>query len=77
MPLTLLAIGEKAKVIRLTCQPDMNQYLSELGFILGRTVEMIQHAVGDHLIVGLSGTRIAIDRKLAHNIHITLDERGN
>ena len=76
MPLTLLGIGEKAKVVRLTGHPDMRQHLSGLGFIFGQTVEMIQRAVGDHLIIGLSGARIAIDRKVAHHIHITFKE-GN
>ncbi len=77
MTLTLLGIGEKAQVVLLTGQPKMRQYLSGLGFVFGRTVEMIQRAVGDHLIVGLSGARIAIDRKVAHHIHIALHEGKN
>lgn len=76
MPLTLLGIGEKGKIVRLTGPPAIRQYLSELGFVFGKTVEMVQQAFGNGLIVGLDGTRIALDRKMAHHIHIASNREG-
>ncbi len=71
MPLTLLSIGEKAKIVKLTGHPNLRQYLTELGFSLGNYVEIIQETFGHNLIIKLENTSIALDRRMA--LHIQID----
>ena len=72
MPLTLLNIGEKAHIVGLSCGPKLKKYLMELGFCLGKKIEVIQSSFGDNIIVAIEGARLALDRKMAHQINISL-----
>ena len=76
MPLTLLGIGEKAKIVKLTGHPNLRQYLTELGFLLGNSVEILQQTFGNNLIIKLENTRMALDRTMALHIHIDMIEGG-
>ena len=77
MPLTLLSIGEKATIVKLTGHPGMRHHLTELGFILGNYVEVIQQSFGDNLIIKLENSRLALDRRMAHHVHINLLQEEN
>ncbi|MBF0490360.1 MAG: ferrous iron transport protein A [Candidatus Omnitrophica bacterium] len=70
MPLTLLGIGEKATITQLTGDTNLRLRLTELGFSLGKGIEIIQRAFGNHLIVRLENVRIALDRRMALHIQI-------
>lgn len=74
MPLTFLGIGEKGRIVGLTGRTKMKQYLSELGFVLGKKIEVVQRTFGDNMIVALEGGRMALDRKIAHQIDISLEK---
>lgn len=73
MPLTFLGIGEKGRIVGLTGRTKMKQYLSELGFVLGKKIEVVQRTFGDNMIVALEGGRMALDRKMAYQIDISLE----
>lgn len=73
MALTFLGIGEKAKVVGIKGKLKLRHYLTELGFTAGRNVEITQQSIGNNLIVALEGGRIALDRKIAHQINIVLE----
>ena len=74
MSLTMLSVGQKAKVLNIHANSKLKRHLTELGFTLGRTVEVVQHIFGSNLIIALEGARMAVDQKVAHQIHITLEE---
>lgn len=74
MPLSMLGLGSKAKVVGLSGKPELNRFLAGLGFIVGNQVNVIQYTFGNNLIVGIGSSRLALDRKMAHCIHILLEE---
>jgi len=71
MPLTYLGVGEKARIAQITGDGDIRLFLIELGFTLGRGIEIIQHTFGDNMIVKIGNSRLALDRKMA--LHIQID----
>ena len=73
MSLAMLSIGERAEVLNIRGGGKLKHYLTELGFTFGRAVVVIQRTVGSSLIVTLEGSRMALDRKVAHQIQITLE----
>ncbi len=73
MPLTFLGIGEKGRIVGLAGRTKVKQYLAELGFVLGKKIEIVQRTFGGNMIVALEGGRMALDRKMAHQIDISLE----
>ena len=73
MSLTMLSVGEKAEVLSINGGSKLKHHLTELGFTMGRSVEVTQRTFGSNLIVALEGTRMALDLKVAHQIQITLE----
>ncbi len=73
MPLTFLGIGEKGKIVGLTGRPKIKQHLANLGFVFGQRIEIVQRTFGDNIIIALEGGRMALDRKMAHQIDISLE----
>jgi len=77
MPLTLLSVGEKATIARVTGDSNLRLFLTGLGFSLGRGIEIIQETFGDNLIVKIGDTRLALDRRMAMHIHIEMLREEN
>ncbi|MBF0503640.1 MAG: ferrous iron transport protein A [Candidatus Omnitrophica bacterium] len=76
MPLTMLAIGEKGKIRELTGDLGMRRYLAQLGFSLGKGIEIVQQSFGNSLIIKLDNSRLALDRRMALHIHIDMFKTG-
>ncbi len=77
MPLTLLSVGEKARIAQITGDSNLRLFLTELGFSLGKGIEIIQHTFGNNIIVKIGNSRLALDRRMAMHIHIEmLQEEG-
>jgi len=76
MPLTLLGIGEKARIAQIIGNLDMRILLTERGFTLGRAIEVVQQTFGDNLIVKMGNSRLALDRRMAMHIHIDMLQEG-
>lgn len=68
IPLSRLPAGAEARVARLEGQAETCQRLREIGFCESAVVCRVG---GDHLMVcQICGTRIALNRLLADNIHV-------
>jgi len=72
MPLTLLGIGEKATIAQITGDSELRMFLTERGFSHGKNIEVVQFTFGDNIIVKMGNTRLALDRRMAHHIHIDM-----
>jgi Fe2+ transport system protein FeoA len=73
MSLTLLGNRIPAIISGLSGTTRLRKYLTELGFVSGEKVEVLQRSYGNNIIVALGGVKMAMDRKVAHHVHITLD----
>ncbi len=71
MSLALLGTGMPATISGLSGTTRLRKYLTELGFVSGGKVEVLQHSYGNNIIVVLGGTKMAMDRKIAYHVHIT------
>jgi len=68
----MLGIGEKARIVGFNGQAEIKKHLAEIGFILGKNIEVIQKTFGSGLIVAIEGVRIVLDRKMARRVNISL-----
>lgn len=69
MPINFLSPGMEGCVKRISGRDDTRRFLESLGLVPGGRVTMVS-SMGDNVILGIRGTRIAISRKLADRIHI-------
>lgn len=69
MPINFLSLGMEGCVKRIAGRDDTRRFLESLGLVPGGMVTMVS-SMGDNVILGIRGTRIAISRKLADRIHI-------
>ena len=67
MPLTSIGQGNMAMVRRVSGNADVRRYLENLGFIAGTEVTLIS-SIGGNVIVGVKGSRIAINSEMARHI---------
>ena len=69
MQINFLSPGMEGCVKRIAGRDDTRRFLESLGLVPGGRVTMV-YSMGDNVILGIRGTRIAISRKLADRIHI-------
>ena len=69
MPINFLSPGMEGCVKRIAGRDDTRRFLESLGLVPGGRVTIVS-SMGDNVILGIRGTRIAISRKLADRIHI-------
>ena len=69
MPINFLSPGMEGCVKRIAGRDETRRFLESLGLVPGGRVTMVS-SMGDNVILGIRGTRIAISRKLADRIHI-------
>lgn len=68
IPLSRLPAGKEARVLRLDGQGEVCQRLREIGFCESAVVSRI---AGEHtLVCQVCGTRVALNRLLAEQIHV-------
>ncbi len=67
MPLALIKMGEKVRVMTITGSDQVKHRLGALGFVPGVVVTVIQLAYGN-MIIGIHESRIAVDGDLAKRI---------
>lgn len=67
MPLNLIGQGNKAFVRRVSGDMDVRRFLENLGFIAGTEVTLIS-SIGGNVIVGVKGSRVAINSEMARHI---------
>lgn len=69
MPLSMVNVGEKMLVQRVTGKDETRKFLNSLGFVEGSEVTVISEIAGN-LIVNVKETRVAIDRSMATRIMV-------
>ncbi len=67
MPITLAGVGAKMKVAAIKGNDEIRRHLCDLGFVEGAEVEVVADN-GGSLIVGVHGTRLALNADLARRI---------
>ena len=69
MPLALIKIGERARVMSISGNDAVRKHLGSLGLIPGAVVTVVQLADGN-MIVGIQDSRIALNDELTRRIHV-------
>lgn len=67
MPLSMMKIGEKRQIIKITGKDETRRFLENLGFVMGSEVMVVSEIAGN-LIVNIKETRVAIDKGMANRI---------
>lgn len=69
MPITLLGFGQDGCVKRIAGRDEVRHLLESMGFVSGEKVSVISRNGGNY-ILGVRGTRVALDRAMASRIII-------
>ena len=69
MPLTMAKAGEENRVKKVGGNPDVRQFLENLGFVAGAQVSVVSEISGN-VIVKIKESRVAISREMAVKIMI-------
>ena len=67
MPLSAMEIGAKRRIKGVTGNDAARKRLEALGFVEGMEVEIVAE-VGGNFVVGVLGSRVAVDGGLARRI---------
>lgn len=69
MPLTMVRVGERTQIQKITGKDEVRQHLAELGFVVGGEVTVISKIAGN-MILSVKDSRIALDKTMANRIMI-------
>ncbi len=70
MPLSLVQKGVKKKIVRIVCKSDLQDFLNNLGFQVGKELRILEEERGN-LLVLLQGAQIAIGKDMANRIYVS------
>ena len=69
MPLLMLGNGETCEVAQVKGRPEIKQHLSDIGFVPGTKVTVLQSQNGD-MIVKVLETKLALTKEMASKIMV-------
>lgn len=69
MPLGMASVGDTNIIKRITGQDEVRQHLSELGFVVGAEVTVVNE-LGGNLILNVKESRVALDKTMAMRIMV-------
>ncbi|MCY1153449.1 MAG: FeoA family protein [Sphaerochaetaceae bacterium] len=69
MPLSMLSLGESKEIISISASPDLKQRLLSMGFVPGNSVTIVSQS-NQGLVLEIKGTRLALNKGLAHLIQV-------
>ena len=69
MPLTMLGVGERKRILKINGKDETKHFLENLGFVEGCEITVISQIAGN-MIVNVRETRVAIDRAMANRIMV-------
>lgn len=69
MPLGMASVGDTNIIKRITGQDEVKQHLSELGFVVGAEVTVVNE-LGGNLILNIKESRVALDKTMAMRIMV-------
>ena len=67
IPISLARAGDCGTIVSISGKEDVRKYLASLGFMSGAKVKTVSEANGN-VILDIRGSKVAIDRKMAHKI---------
>lgn len=67
MPLAFIGVGRRCRIKCVTGDDSVRKHLGALGFAVGTEVEIVSEMDGN-LIIGVMGSRVAVDRDMAKRI---------
>ncbi|MDD4688347.1 MAG: FeoA family protein [Eubacteriales bacterium] len=67
MPLSMMKIGERKPIVKITGKDDTKRFLENLGFTEGSEIMIISVLAGN-MIVNVKESRVAIDKSMANRI---------
>lgn len=69
MPITMSDAGKAVTIVNISGNPKVRQHLSELGFVTGEKV-MVVNNIGGNVIIQVKDARIAVDEAMARRIMV-------
>lgn len=69
IPLATMGNGCCGKIVRIAGKMEQRRYLSNLGFVAGTDVSIV-NTISGNLLLDVKGTRIAMDKSMASRIFI-------
>ena len=69
MPLGMASVGDTNIIKRIKGQDEVKQHLSELGFVVGAEVTVVNE-LGGNLILNVKESRVALDKTMAMRIMV-------
>lgn len=73
LTLSLVAPGQRVRVMDVTAGPNANHRLRELGIVPGASLSVVQDD-GSSLLLAVGATRLGVARGLAHRVKVLLEE---
>ena len=69
MPLSMLKVGDRKRILRINGKDETKRFLENLGFVAGSEVTVVSEISGN-IIVNVKETRVALDRAMANRIMV-------
>ncbi|MFP4437379.1 MAG: ferrous iron transport protein A [Chloroflexaceae bacterium] len=73
LTLSLVAPGQRVRVVEITADQPVSHRLHELGIVRGATLSVVQDD-GGALLIAVGDTRLGLARGLAHRVRVLLEE---
>jgi Fe2+ transport system protein FeoA len=73
LTLSLVAPGQRVRVMDVTAGPAASHRLRELGIVPGAGLSVVQDD-GNSLVLAVGATRLGVARSLAHRVQVLLEE---
>ena len=71
MPISMIEAGSEATIVNITGNDETRQHLSELGFVVGDIVTVV-NCVDGNVIVNVKGSRVALGKPMANRIMVKI-----
>ena len=69
IPLSLADIGKEHTILKISGNAELKKHLEDLGFTTGSQVTLI-NTLGENVIVGVKGSRVALGADMARKIMV-------
>ena len=69
MPLTMAAMGEVNKIVKVGGNEETRRFLENLGFVAGTEITVVS-SIGGNLIVNVKDSRVAVNKEMARHIMV-------
>ncbi len=71
MPITLMSVGDRVRILELRGSPELRKHLEDLGLTRGECVTVLSRNQGN-IIIGIKDSRLALNEDTANKIRVEL-----